>query len=135
MNDFERVMRGIRRVLDTRTSYEVAKALNVPNRTINRYQNGTTPLENMTIGTAQKIFNYHLKEMNEMKVWEFKGYTVYEESEVLKFEDKEGNLLGYVSNIHEYNLIDELDNGADPIADGWEDGVGNIIGMDGWGER
>lgn len=59
MNDFEKVIKAIKRVLDTRTSYEVSKALGVPNRTINRYQNGTTPIENMTLGTAEKIYKYY----------------------------------------------------------------------------
>lgn len=59
MNDFEKVIKAIKRILDTRTSYEVSKALGVPNRTINRYQNGTTPIENMTLGTAEKIYNYY----------------------------------------------------------------------------
>lgn len=59
MNDFERMVKGIKRVLDTRSSYEVSKALGVPNRTINRYQNGTTPIENMTLATAQKIYEYY----------------------------------------------------------------------------
>lgn len=67
-----------------------------------------------------------------MKIWEFEEYTVYEESEVLRFEDSEGNLLGYVSNIHENGLIEDLDGGADPIADGWEDGLGNVVGLGGW---
>lgn len=68
------------------------------------------------------------------KVWEFEGYTVTEETDVLRFENKEGDIIGYVGNIHENNLIEDLDNGADPIADGWEDGVGNTISIDGWGK-
>lgn len=68
-----------------------------------------------------------------MKKWEFASYTVHEETDVLRFEDLEGNVLGYVSNIHENGLIEDLDNGADPIEDGWEDGLGNTISLDGWG--
>lgn len=30
--------------------------------------------------------------------------------------------------------IDELDNGSNPVADGWEDGMGNTCTADGWGE-
>ena len=30
---------------------------------------------------------------------------------------------------------EKIENGADPIADGWEDGIGNPLSIDGWGER
>jgi len=67
-------------------------------------------------------------------MWEFKEYTVYKETDLLRFENKEGNVLGYVSfDDGGKELTDELDNGADPIAEGWEDGIGNIISLDGWG--
>lgn len=62
MNAYEELLEGIHWVLNNRTSYEVAKALGVPNRTINRYQNETTPIKNMTLGTAEKIYRYYLKE-------------------------------------------------------------------------
>lgn len=32
------------------------------------------------------------------------------------------------------SCIEELDNGNDPISDGWEDGMGNSCTIDGWGE-
>lgn len=72
------------------------------------------------------------KEELQMK-WEFENYTVYEETDVLRFENNEGEVIGYVGNIHENNLIEDLNNGADPITDGWEDGVGNTISIEGWG--
>lgn len=31
------------------------------------------------------------------------------------------------------SCIGELDEGYDPISSGWEDGLGNICTMDGWG--
>jgi len=69
-------------------------------------------------------------------MWEFKDYTVFKETDLLRFEDLEGNLLGYVSfNDGGEELTKELDNGADPIAEGWEDGIGNTISLDGWGEK
>lgn len=61
-NDYERMIEGIQWVLDNCSSYQVAKALGVPNRTVNRYQNGTTPLSNMTLGTAKKLYEYYLQE-------------------------------------------------------------------------
>lgn len=66
MNNFEEMLNGIRWVLDNCTSYQAAKDLGINNRTVNRYQNGETPLENMTLGTAEKLYNYYLKEMEVM---------------------------------------------------------------------
>ena len=69
-------------------------------------------------------------------MWEFKQYTVYKETDLLRFEDLEGNFLGYVAfNDGGEELTNELDNGADPIAEGWEDGVGNVISLEGWGNQ
>lgn len=68
--------------------------------------------------------------MIKMGVWYFENYTVYEELDVLRFEDNDGELLGYV-NLN-YEEIDELNNGVDPIKEGWEDGIGNIININGW---
>lgn len=63
---YKEMLEGIEWVLATRSSYRVARSLNINNRTINRYQNGETPIENMTLGTAKKIYNYYLKEMDGM---------------------------------------------------------------------
>lgn len=131
MNPYNKVTEGIQWVLDNRTSYEVAKDLGIQNRTINRYQNGTSPIDNMTLGTAEKIYNYYLKEMARMGKWEFEGYTVHEETDLLRFEDEKGEVLGYV--MKDNDVVADLNNGADPIADGWEDGIGNTISIDGWG--
>lgn len=69
-------------------------------------------------------------------MWEFKEYTVYKETDLLRFEDLDGNILGYVSfNDGGEELTNELDSGADPIAEGWEDGIGNTISLDGWGGK
>lgn len=70
------------------------------------------------------------------RTWEFEKYTVIEEIDVLRFENNEGDVVGYVSidgNADE--LADELDNGANPIEDGWEDGIGNTLDIDGWGSE
>jgi transcriptional regulator with XRE-family HTH domain len=68
MNAYEDTLRGVQWVMDNRTSYQVAKDLGVTNRTVNRYQNGETPIENMTLATAEKLYNYYLEEMEKMKV-------------------------------------------------------------------
>lgn len=67
-------------------------------------------------------------------MWEFNDYLVYMETDVLRFENKDGDILGYVAfDDGGEEVTHELDNGADPIADGWEDGIGNTITLDGWG--
>ena len=44
-----------------------------------------------------------------------------------------GELLGTISiNPGDW---EEIENGADPISDGWEDGIGNIVCAEGWGEQ
>lgn len=58
---------GIQWVLDNKSSYEVAKDLGINNRTINRYQNGTSEISKMTFETAEKLYNYYLEEMDKMK--------------------------------------------------------------------
>lgn len=70
-------------------------------------------------------------------IWEFEEYDVFEETDLLRFENTEHEVIGYVQiNLDEpyLTVIEELNRGADPIADGWEDGIGNTIGMNGWGE-
>lgn len=128
--------KGIEWVLKNKTSYEVAKALDINNRTVNRYQNGTSPIDRMEFKTAEKLYNYYLEEMEKMEktTWEFEGYKVHDEQEVLRFDNNEGDTIGYVAlHDHRDQLIDDLNNGADPIADGWEDGLGNTIDIEGWG--
>lgn len=47
-------------------------------------------------------------------------------------------LLGsiYPSTIDDADeCFEKLDNGEDPVADGWEDGLGNSCSEDGWGMR
>src|SRR5690606_31839276 len=70
----------------------------------------------------------------QMKKWEFKDYTVYEEADVLKFENNDGDIIGYVTK-NGTEEVEALDNGADPIADGWEDGIGNTLSLEGWGDE
>src|SRR5699024_9855656 len=55
-------------VLDNFTSYRVAKDLDITNRTINRYQNGNTPMENMTLKTAKMISDYYLNNKEEIEM-------------------------------------------------------------------
>ena len=67
-----------------------------------------------------------------MRMWKFASYVIIEESDLLRFEDYEGNILGYVTK-NGFEELYALDNGADPIAERWEDGNGNTVTLDGWG--
>lgn len=52
--------------------------------------------------------------------------------DVVEVTNSEGRKLGDIFiNEGDWDLIVD---GADPIADGWEDGNGNSLSLDGWGE-
>lgn len=59
MNAYNEMLHCIEWVLRTKSSYQVAKDLGINNRTANRYQNGETPIENMTLKTAKAFYNYY----------------------------------------------------------------------------
>lgn len=67
-------------------------------------------------------------------MWEFEDYTVYEETDVLRFENHEGDVIGYVVKNGDQE-VEALDGGDTPIEDKWEDGVGNTLNIIGWGEE
>lgn len=68
-------------------------------------------------------------------MWEFKNYVIYKETDLLRFENHEGDILGYISfDDGGEEMVKELDDGSDPISEKWEDGIGNTISIDGWGE-
>lgn len=56
----------IEKLLESRSSYRIAKDLKINARTVNRYQNGTSEIDKMGFGTAEKLYNYYLKEMEIM---------------------------------------------------------------------
>lgn len=122
---------------------DMATRWGVTRQVVNNWENrhDDFPPVEMTVDNGRMPL-YTLKEVQkyerergiamEKTTWEFDNYTVYDEGDVLRFENNDGDVIGYVTN-HEGDLIDDLNNGADPIEDGWEDGVGNTIDMDGWG--
>lgn len=73
-------------------------------------------------------------------VWKFEEYNVFEDTvDLLRFENKNGDILGYVTLEYDapnktINNIDELNKGNNPIEDGWEDGIGNTLNLNGWGD-
>ncbi len=113
------------------TNYQISKATGIAQTTLSRFTRKESDIENMSLKNALKLNKYY-EEMNEMKTWEFENYTVYEETDVLRFENEEGDVIGNVYK-DEHN-VEALINGANPIADGWEDGIGNTLDIDGWGE-
>lgn len=68
-----------------------------------------------------------------LNTWTFDGYIVYEEPDLLRFESTEGDILGYVTKDEDGENVKALHEDADPIEDGWEDGIGNTISINGWG--
>lgn len=46
---------------------------------------------------------------------------------------KNEKVLGYISQ-NENSEWEDIMKGIDPIEEGWEDGVGNVVSLDGWGE-
>lgn len=56
---------------------------------------------------------------------------------IFKVTNKDGEMLGTIvpPDVEDMNLIiRELANGGCPVADKWEDGMGNSCTMNGWGE-
>lgn len=71
-----------------------------------------------------------------MTIWEFENYQVFQESAAYRFEDMDGKILGFIAaaDADDMQRIEkDLNDGSDPIAEGWEDGAGNTISLDGWG--
>ena len=66
-----------------------------------------------------RVAKIYFREETKNKVWEFIHFTVYEKSGVLKFENDEGEILGYIS-IDVNKRINELNDGVNPINVGWE---------------
>lgn len=62
----------------------------------------------------------------------FEYYIQFENQDILGFYDSENNFLGLVS-IGGLEDLEALENGACPIADDWEDGLGHKVRADGWG--
>ena len=89
---------------------------------------------------AKKIGNTWVIDMNQPNpkeekemTWSFDGYEVIEETDVLRFENLAGDVIGYVAK--DDSVLEALEDGEDPIEDGWEDGVGNVIEITGWGNE
>lgn len=129
---------NIERLLNNESisNYRISKDTGIAQSTLNDYtkKEGKSKIGNMKLDHAITLNNYYLKETMKMTTtWEFEGYSVHDEQEVLRFENNEGDTIGYVAlHDHRDQLIDDLNNGANPIADGWEDGSGNTIDIEGW---
>lgn len=65
LNAYQKLTEGVQWVLDNCTSYQVAKDLGINNRTVNRYQNGTSEIEKMSLDTAAKLYAYYLQQKGE----------------------------------------------------------------------
>lgn len=59
------------------------------------------------------------------------GYEYFQNDGVIEV-DKNGEILGHIfANPEDWDLIL---NGADPIKEDWEDGIGNSLSVEGWGD-
>lgn len=72
-----------------------------------------------------------------MKTWQRKGYSVVEREfnyDLHEFDIVVGNaVIATITpdNLEDMNdIVEQLDNGADPVAEAWEDGMGNIITLE-----
>lgn len=118
VNEFNKVNKGIKWVLDNCTSYQVAKDLGINNRTVNRYQNGESPLENMTLGTAEKLYNYYLKEMGNMMSGK---YTV---SALNEYETKYGM---FVEDVAEQKSVHNEEQAVEVAKEMFDKGIYSSI--------
>lgn len=129
---------------------EIGELLGWSKQQVNNYvRDGRLPAPDQTIGgrpawRRKKIEAYRNERgYPAMKTWETKLVTVQEvafEHDLHAFDvyNKEGKLLGgiYPDDIDAMqSLIDDLNGGSCPIADHWEDGMGNTCNLDGWGEN
>ena len=112
-NAFEKVREGIQWVLDNQTSYRVAKDLGINNRTINRYQNGETPIGNMTIVTAEKIYNYYLEVMEMEKILEVAKKEIEKQIEAVGFIDDSDNVDRFIDTLAEKLASEKVLKGND----------------------
>lgn len=74
-----------------------------------------------------------------MRTWTINSITIIEQAHDHDLHSfavyHGGDYLGtiYPDSVDDMRqCIAALDNGADPIADGWEDGNGNVCTLDGW---
>lgn len=65
MNAYKEMLKGIKWTLENCSSYEVSKEYGIPNRTVNRYQNGTSDINKMSLVTAQQLYDYYIKKQKE----------------------------------------------------------------------
>ncbi len=66
-------------------------------------------------------------------VWINDIMYIYDEVDGIVEVYKDAEMLGTISiSDGDWELIKE---GADPIEDGWEDGIGNTLSYEGWGEE
>lgn len=115
MNAYNELLKGIKYVLDNCTAYRVSKDLNINARTINRYQNGTSPIGNMSLETAGKIYDYYIKNKERLKMMEIvneirKKYRVDGEDErYVEYYETEEEIIEQFGDIERFEEVTEID--------------------------
>lgn len=132
---------NIEHVLKTNSGWHLEKHINMSRNNIGFYKNEKKEITSMSLGAAiefQKFYNMDVNNMNE-NIWEFENYMIEDSSNSfyeLTFADYDENILGViVTDVEDdyLEMVRALNNGADPIAEGWEDGGGNTLNINGWG--
>lgn len=87
---------------------------------------------------AKEEESINMRKVNNMKTWMRSNYTIEEINfdyslHAFKLVSDDGTVLGniYPASVEDMQeIIVELDNGANPIEDKWEDGNGNTLSFE-----
>src|SRR5690625_6830054 len=93
------IKRDIKNLLESKEikNYRISKETGIAQTTLSDYATGKSKIGNMKLDHALKLYDFYKKEMAKMdRIWEFENYTVIEETDVLRFENKEGDVIGHV---------------------------------------
>lgn len=119
------------------SAYRIAKESGVPQSTVTDLRNGKRPLDNITLLNAEKLAAYyqHFKEeLEKMKEWNVEDVLVKEvalDGNLHRFQVYyQDTLTGTITpaSLEEMEqIIQNLDKGGNPLAEGWGDGLGNNL--------
>lgn len=138
----EKVMTVLEWIEEGRYSaYRVAEETGVRRDALKKYIDGDNNIDNMSLVKAEHMEIFYEQEMDLMRnsSWEFVDYSVEDTSKgnyEFTFRDTNDDEIGVVvvDEENDYkDMIRALNDGADPIVEGWEDGGGNTLNINGWG--
>lgn len=142
----EKIISMIQTVLDSDlTAYRIAKEVGYASANpIHKMRNGESDIMKMQLATIVQ-FEKIYEEMDKMKTnWKLEKYYVqleefdYDLKKLGFYTNDDDELLGYVypASIEDIeSMVSDLNKGVDPIEYRWEDGYGNTLDIDGWGDE